>query len=223
MSGAITTRLGALSPKISDGHVCTGRSGIATRMRCACHRKDCWNHQEVLLHVLARAGLSHVDQLSNPEQDRERSGRCLPADRGLPVRDVIQRVWHTRTTSHWQTYGPLFRDLHLLFDEFAKDVLESVDHLAERVRMIGQDPPAPLTEMLDLASVSVAAPHSTLQDMIEEADRNALIVIKEMRQAARVANEHDDPGTVDLLSTLAPNPREVGVVAPGYPPQTGWS
>ncbi|MGH9881648.1 MAG: Dps family protein, partial [Pyrinomonadaceae bacterium] len=41
---------------------------------------------------------------------------------------------------HWQTYGPLFRDLHLLFDEFAAAVLGTVDDFAERVRMIGQDP-----------------------------------------------------------------------------------
>jgi len=101
---------------------------------------------------------------------------------------------------HWQTYGPLFRDLHLMFDEFAQRVLESVDHLAERVRMIGQDPPAHLIELADLATVATAAPHSTMRDMIEEADRNALIVIKEMRTAAKVAGEHDDPGTVDLLS-----------------------
>ena len=44
--------------------------------------------------------------------------------------------------AHWQTYGPLFRDLHLMFDEFAEAVLESLDEVAERVRMIGQDPPA---------------------------------------------------------------------------------
>jgi DNA-binding ferritin-like protein len=31
-------------------------------------------------------------------------------------------------------------------------------------------------------------------------DRNALIVIKEMRTAAKVAGEHNDPGTIDLLS-----------------------
>ena len=37
---------------------------------------------------------------------------------------------------HWQTYGPLFRDLHLLFDEFAQGVLATVDDFAERVRMI---------------------------------------------------------------------------------------
>lgn len=101
---------------------------------------------------------------------------------------------------HWQTFGPLFRDLHLMFDEFAQQVLESVDHLAERVRMIGQDPPAHLIELADLASVATAAPHATMHDMIEEADRNALIVIKEMRVAARLADEHNDPGTVDLLS-----------------------
>lgn len=101
---------------------------------------------------------------------------------------------------HWQTYGPFFRDLHLMFDEFAQQVLDSVDHLAERIRMIGQDPPAHLIELADLASVVTAAPHSNMHDMVEEADRNALIMIKEMRDAARIADEHNDPGTVDLLS-----------------------
>lgn len=103
---------------------------------------------------------------------------------------------------HWQTYGPLFRDLHKLFDRLAEEVLESVDPLAERIRMIGQDPPAHPLEAMDLASVAPAAPHSTMREMAEEADRNLLIVIKEMRQAAKTADEHNDPGTVDLLSKL---------------------
>jgi starvation-inducible DNA-binding protein len=103
---------------------------------------------------------------------------------------------------HWQTFGPLFRDLHKLFDRMAKDVLESVDELAERVRMIGQDPPAHPLELVDLASVAPAAPHSTMREMVEEADRNLLVVIKEMRQAARTADEHGDPGTVDVFSRL---------------------
>src|SRR5436190_7382561 len=41
---------------------------------------------------------------------------------------------------HWQTHGPLFRDLHKLFDEFAEAVLETLDPFAERIRMIGDDP-----------------------------------------------------------------------------------
>jgi starvation-inducible DNA-binding protein len=101
---------------------------------------------------------------------------------------------------HWQTFGPLFRDLHKLFDELALDVLSTVDELAERVRMIGQDPPAHLLESANLASVASAGSHTTMREMVEEAQRNLVLVISEMRKAARVAEEHDDPGTVDLFS-----------------------
>lgn len=103
---------------------------------------------------------------------------------------------------HWQTYGPLFRDLHKLFDRLANDVLPTIDELAERVRMISQDPSAHLLEAADLASVTPAAPHSTMRDMVEEADRNLLVVIKEMRRATRLADEHDDPKAVDLFARL---------------------
>jgi starvation-inducible DNA-binding protein len=101
---------------------------------------------------------------------------------------------------HWQTYGPMFRDLHRLFDEFAEAVLETIDEFAERVRMIGQDPVASPQEMLTTASVKVAGRDQTMREMIKEADDNLLIVIKEMRAGARAADEADDPGTVDLFS-----------------------
>src|SRR5918993_207625 len=101
---------------------------------------------------------------------------------------------------HWQTYGPMFRDLHLLFDEFAGAVLGTLDEFAERVRMIGQDPVAAPQEMLTTASVKVAAQDQTMRQMIEEADTNLLIVIREMRAGARAADDADDPGTVDLFS-----------------------
>ena len=103
---------------------------------------------------------------------------------------------------HWQTYGPLFRDLHKLFDRFAGEVLESLDPLAERVRMIGQDPPGNPIQAVDLASIQVAAPHSTMREMVEEAQRHALLVIKEMREGAKTAEEHNDPGSVDMFSKL---------------------
>lgn len=101
---------------------------------------------------------------------------------------------------HWQTYGPLFRDLHKLFDEFADEVLGTVDPFAERIRMIGQDPPAHPNAIADLTGVAQAAPHSTMREMLEEARRNLLVVIKDMRDGARIADERNDPGTVDLYS-----------------------
>jgi starvation-inducible DNA-binding protein len=101
---------------------------------------------------------------------------------------------------HWQTYGPLFRDLHLLFDEFAKAVLATVDDFAERIRMIGQDPISTPEEIMKRTSVKIAERDQTLRQMIAEADRNLLTIIKEMRVAARTADEQEDPGTVDLFS-----------------------
>ena len=103
---------------------------------------------------------------------------------------------------HWQTHGPLFRDLHKLFDEFAGEVLASTDELAERIRMIGQDPPSTPSELERLATVTPSDTVSSMREMIAEADRQSLVVIAEMRAAIKVAEEHDDPGTQDLLTRL---------------------
>jgi starvation-inducible DNA-binding protein len=102
---------------------------------------------------------------------------------------------------HWQTFGPLFRDLHSMFDEFAKEVLETIDEFAERIRMIGPDiQNIQLTQLQEAASVHSAGAEQTMREMIEEADANLMVVIKSMRDAARIADENDDPGTVDLIS-----------------------
>jgi len=104
---------------------------------------------------------------------------------------------------HWQTFGPLFRDLHLMFDEFAKDVLATADEFAERVRMIGPDVQnVQLRQMQEAASVQSASANQSMREAIEEADANLLVIIKEMREAAKCADESNDPGTVDLLSRV---------------------
>lgn len=41
-----------------------------------------------------------------------------------------------------------------------------------------------------------------MREMVEEGDRNSLVVIKEVRDAVAAAEEHGDPGTVDLFSKL---------------------
>src|SRR3989441_13009465 len=52
------------------------------------------------------------------------------------VADAIALYVKTKNF-HWHLTGPHFRDYHLLFDEQAAAILESVDALAERVRKIG--------------------------------------------------------------------------------------
>jgi starvation-inducible DNA-binding protein len=150
-------------------------------------------------------------QKSTPEKPKSTSLGALNAENSptSPLVEVLNRslangfvLYMNYKHYHWQTYGPLFRDLHLMFDEFSEAVLNSLDELAERVRMIGQDPPGHLAELQDLASVTPAASKATMREHIERADKNALIVIKELRDAAKLADEHDDPGSVDLFSKL---------------------
>jgi starvation-inducible DNA-binding protein len=104
---------------------------------------------------------------------------------------------------HWQTFGPLVRDLHLMFDEFAQEVLATIDDMAERIRMIGQDiQSVQLKQFQEASNIQSAGPGQSMREMIEEADANLFIVIKDMREAARAAEENNDPGTVDLFSKI---------------------
>jgi starvation-inducible DNA-binding protein len=102
---------------------------------------------------------------------------------------------------HWHAYGPLFRDMHKLFDRFAAEVLASIDELAERIRMIGQDVQnRQLKQMQAAANIQSAAEDQSMREMIQEAQANLHVIIKDMRDAAHAAEESNDPGTVDLFS-----------------------
>ena len=104
---------------------------------------------------------------------------------------------------HWQTFGPLFRDLHLMFDDFAGRALGTIDEMAERIRMIGQDVQSvQLKQFQQAASIRSSESGQSMREMIEEADANLLIVIKDMREGAKIADDSNDPGTVDLFSKI---------------------
>lgn len=101
---------------------------------------------------------------------------------------------------HWQTFGPLFRDLHKLFDKFAGETIGTTDTLAERIRMIGQNPVVGLNSMVEHAKVQQTSGTSNMRQMVEEAQANCMVVIRNMREAVHVCDEHNDPGTAEIFS-----------------------
>lgn len=103
---------------------------------------------------------------------------------------------------HWQTYGPLFRDLHLLFDEQGKEVLETVDPLGERLRILGAAPVASPGEVDRTATVIHDGGKETVHDMLQEAFANHERSIRELREAIKAADAEEDPGTANLLGDI---------------------
>ncbi len=131
--------------------------------------------------------------------EKERTGTVVPhLQRQLANAFVL---YANDKHYHWQTFGPLFRDLHLMFDDFAGQVLGTIDELAERIRILGHDIPiTELRQMQEAATVHSTRPGQTMREMLEEAHANSLAVIKEMHDAIDAATGANDPGTVDTFT-----------------------
>ena len=103
---------------------------------------------------------------------------------------------------HWLTFGPHFRDLHLLFEEHGTQVLESVDELAERSLMIDGQPLADPAQYLPASIVPPSSGERTVKQMVQEAISSHDQVIKQMHDDADVATKAGDIGTADLFTRL---------------------
>ena len=66
--------------------------------------------------------------------------------------------------------------------------------------MMDQNPIFDYRAMLDMSRVKPSRPGQTMKQLVKEAGDNLAPVISGMRDAARLANDDNDPGTVDLFS-----------------------
>ena len=103
---------------------------------------------------------------------------------------------------HWLSYGPLFRDIHLMLDEQATLVYDTIDEFAERAIMVGGAPLGDPADYFPSASVKPSKGKLSLDQMIAEARASLDLVIAEMHDDAEVATEAGDIGTADLYTRL---------------------
>lgn len=108
---------------------------------------------------------------------------------------------------HWHVAGPRFRDLHLLFDEQAQQILSVVDGIAERVRKNDADT---LTSIGAVGKATqIADEDATTLDpdkMVEQLrDDNAKLVarLKEVKDASEEAGDNATSGVVDEWTDFA--------------------
>lgn len=102
---------------------------------------------------------------------------------------------------HWHVAGPRFRDLHLLFDEQAKQIFSLIDIIAERVRKNGEDT---LTSIGSVAGVTRIAdqddtaikPDAMVVELRDD-NRKLRDSLIEVKDAAESAADNATSGLVD--------------------------
>ncbi len=100
---------------------------------------------------------------------------------------------------HWQTWGPTFYQLHLLFDKHYAEQAELVDKVAERVQTLGGVAIAMAHDIAELSEIE-RPPRGREEVPVQvsrllEAHEHILI---RSRTAARRAADRGDDGTNDL-------------------------
>ena len=101
---------------------------------------------------------------------------------------------------HWHVSGPHFRSYHLLFDEQAKELFETTDELAERVRKLGGTTIRSISQIQRLQRIKdnnedYVAPGDMLRELMN--DNKATMTA--MRETHAIADEHQDIGTASML------------------------
>jgi len=101
---------------------------------------------------------------------------------------------------HWQVVGHTFYQLHLLFDKHYGEQAEMVDMIAERIQMLGGVSIAMAADVAELTRIPrPPKDREPVPVQISQLLRAHEIILREVREAAKTADDNDDAGTNDLL------------------------
>lgn len=100
---------------------------------------------------------------------------------------------------HWYVKGPHFFTLHEKFEELYNEASQYIDELAERLLSIGGQPVATMKEILEMSSVKEANGNENAEEMVASISNDFSILIGELKEGMKVAEEADDEATGDML------------------------
>ncbi len=111
---------------------------------------------------------------------------------------------YTKTKNyHWHLSGSHFREYHLLLDDQAESIFESIDPLAERLRRIGGTTIRSISHISQLQTITDDNEDFVLPErMVEQLIKDNLQMVHSQRLALEICDSHNDGGTSSLLETL---------------------
>ncbi len=133
-------------------------------------------------------------QIGISKEDREHIADGL----GRVLADTYTLMLKT-LNFHWNVTGPMFRTLHLMFEEHYNELLPAVDAVAERIRVLGMPAPASYAQFGKLTSIDEESGVPKAMEMVRQLKDGHETVARTARAAIEPAEKASDEATVDLL------------------------
>jgi len=133
-------------------------------------------------------------------QQGDNSKKALIAALNGALADTLALYLKTKNF-HWHVAGPRFRDLHLLFDEQALQLIKTVDDIAERVRkndeytLTSIGSVAATTQIADQDDVTLT-PDAMVRELRDD-NMKLHARLKEVKETSEEANDNATSGIVD--------------------------
>lgn len=131
----------------------------------------------------------------------------IPEDSRQTVADGLSRVLADTYTLylmthnfHWNVTGPMFQQLHELFEEQYRELWAAMDEVAERIRALGFFAPGTGSQLGELSTIREPRGVPSAQDMLEQVLHGHETVAKTIRDVFPGAEEGHDEATLDLLT-----------------------
>jgi starvation-inducible DNA-binding protein len=100
---------------------------------------------------------------------------------------------------HWNILGKNFFNLHIEFENRYNDAKLKIDEIAERILTLRYHPMSQLSEYLQIASIKETSLVESDITMVNIILKDHKILLKQMSDVIKKAQEAEDEGTIDLI------------------------
>ena len=101
---------------------------------------------------------------------------------------------------HWNVTGPMFNQLHLMFEEHYNELALAVDEIAERIRSLDLPAPGTYREFVELSAIEEISGVPSADEMIQALIKGHEQVVRTCREALKIAQQADDESSSALIS-----------------------
>jgi starvation-inducible DNA-binding protein len=101
---------------------------------------------------------------------------------------------------HWNVTGPMFPQLHLMFEQHYTELAVAVDDIAERIRSLDVAAPGTYKAFASLSSIDEVDGVPNAQEMVNILTKSHEAVVKTCRKALSEAQGADDESSAALIS-----------------------